>query len=705
MRKSLIRFVTLGLALLATACGSSSSSTPPPPTEPTVWVANSNDTLTAYHENAGPDAVPLVTLANPYAQQFLAPPEQAALDSGGNLWVANAGGNNVIQISAAALGTSGILKPNLTIANPSGKNYVIDPHGVAIDAEGDLWVANGGIDTIVEYTAQQLTSNPNPQPFTFPPAVTISNPSGSLVLDEPEAMTFDAEGDLWVSNGDNDTIIEYTKSQLASSGSPAPAVIISSPSNVEYLDEPHGLAFDKNGGLWVANSEPDDCYINCTVPPPEVVGYTASQIASSGSPVPNTALVNPTSGNPIFDVPQFVAFDKDGDLWISNGNDGVFSPAIIEIAAADLTAGLFSPTPEVALTGPAGGIPYLYSASCLVFDSSENLIVTNEGRAYPVIKYSAASIEMSGGPEPEVALNNPSTVMPAIDRPVSLTVDSKQDLWAANDPHVEPGSVVEFGAGSIVNNTNNVVATLTISDPTGKTLDHPQDIRFDHSGNLWVANAYHVEQDGLGYVASNLVSYSASSIAAGKPTQTIVISNGDTLDIHRIHPDSEGDMWIAGDAFTIDAEYPTYEPFVAEYTASQLASSGTPEPAIILPGGDYFHYPTGLGFDLAGDLWVFSDHPYGNLGDALGVAYEGKNLSSSSAPVAAISGPGHSVQHAKFDAEGDLLVLEGDHVYEYDAAHVAEVDDGGKIPDAEGVISGPLSGLDFPRALAIDNAE
>src|SRR5579875_977806 len=393
MRKGLLLLVTLGLALLATACGSSSSSTPPPPTEPLVWVANSNDTLTAYHENAGSDAVPLVTLANPYAQQFLAPPEQAALDSGGNLWVANAGGNNVIQISAAALGTSGILKPNLTIANPSGKDYVIDPHGVAIDAEGDLWVANGGIDTIVEYTAQKLTSNPNPQPFTFPPAVTISNPSGSLVLDEPEAMTFDPDGNLWVSNGDNDTVIEYTKSQLASSGSPAPAVIISNPAGgAEYLDEPHGLAFDGHGGLWVANSEPDDCYANCTQPPFEVVGYTASQIASSGSPVPNTSLVNPhPSGNPIFDVPQFVAFDKDGDLWVSNGNwaNGVSSPAIIEIAAADLTAGTISPTPEVALTGPTGGIPYLYAASCLVFDSSENLIVTNEGRAYPVIKYSA----------------------------------------------------------------------------------------------------------------------------------------------------------------------------------------------------------------------------------------------------------------------------------------------------------------------------
>lgn len=45
-------------------------------------------------------------------------------------------------------------------------------------------------------------------------------------VDGPYGLAFDASGDLWVSNNNTDTVVEYTKSELAKV-SPAPSVIIS----------------------------------------------------------------------------------------------------------------------------------------------------------------------------------------------------------------------------------------------------------------------------------------------------------------------------------------------------------------------------------------------------------------------------------------------------------------------------------------------
>ena len=56
------------------------------------------------------------------------------------------------------------------------------------------------------------------------PAVTILAASGSLNL--PTCLAFDNGGNLWVVNRGASTIVQFSASQLASSGSPMPVVTI-----------------------------------------------------------------------------------------------------------------------------------------------------------------------------------------------------------------------------------------------------------------------------------------------------------------------------------------------------------------------------------------------------------------------------------------------------------------------------------------------
>ncbi len=165
-------------------------------------------------------------------------PLGGAFDDAGSLWIASFAGNTVVEFRADQLLVDGAPTPNVTITGFDA------PVGVAFDAAGNLWVANSTPNTVVMFTPAQLLVG-----GALVPEVTISANAGSLSL--PTGVAFDAAGNLWVSNGGSATVVKFTLSQLAASGSPAPDVTISA--NAGSLALPVGLAFDNSGDLWVDN--------------------------------------------------------------------------------------------------------------------------------------------------------------------------------------------------------------------------------------------------------------------------------------------------------------------------------------------------------------------------------------------------------------------------------------------------------------------
>ena len=142
-------------------------------------------------------------------------PEFLAFDAAGNLYVANANCNTILEVTpAGAVSTF--------VSSSSGLDY---PSGLAFDAAGNLFVANTISNTISEVT----------------PAGAVSTFLSSG-LDHPIDLAFDAAGNLFITNQWNSTISEV---------SPAGAVSTFVSSGISL---PDGLAFDAAGNLYVANT-------------------------------------------------------------------------------------------------------------------------------------------------------------------------------------------------------------------------------------------------------------------------------------------------------------------------------------------------------------------------------------------------------------------------------------------------------------------
>jgi sugar lactone lactonase YvrE len=165
-------------------------------------------------------------------------PAGLAFDGNGNLWVVNAG-HTVIEYTASQLTASGSPAPAV-VDTTSGEGF-----GLAFDGSGNLWVVAAG--SLVEYSASQLSASGTPTP-----AITIGD-DGSNSLGSPLGMAIDAAGSIWVANG-NDipyTLVKFSASQLTASGTPVPSVTLTA--NGTSIDGPGALALDASGNLWLSN--------------------------------------------------------------------------------------------------------------------------------------------------------------------------------------------------------------------------------------------------------------------------------------------------------------------------------------------------------------------------------------------------------------------------------------------------------------------
>ncbi len=260
------------------------------------------------------------------------------------LWLPSFTGQiRAYNASALGFGGSSGAMPNTTLSSVAGGSNA----AVAFDKNGNLWSLSSVNNTLLEFSPSQLARSGTPTPSR---AITAS-------LDRPASLAFDASGNLWVANLGNDTIVMFTAYQLANVTNPAPGLVISA-NTTGFSPSLHGvssLAFDQGGKLWALNG----------ASPETIVQFTPDQLTRSGTPVPTVTVNTGLSAG------SDIAFDAGGNLWVTDyGSSAVLKYGALQLAQSG------SPTPAATIRAMNGS---LSNPAGLAFDSSGDLWVTNLG--------------------------------------------------------------------------------------------------------------------------------------------------------------------------------------------------------------------------------------------------------------------------------------------------------------------------------------
>ena len=196
------------------------------------------------------------TTGNPLCE-----PSGITFDPSGNLWAADGQNASIQEFKAPfSLGeASSVLLGGFYLDHPANAT-AFGPAGLASDSAGDLWVADPGHNRLLEFTP----------PFTNRQAASLvigqsdftstSNSNNQSMLNEPNQVTFDKSGNLWVADTGDNRILEFKapfsngESASVSIGQPTLSSTLANTTE-STLNSPEGLAFDSHGNLWVADTD------------------------------------------------------------------------------------------------------------------------------------------------------------------------------------------------------------------------------------------------------------------------------------------------------------------------------------------------------------------------------------------------------------------------------------------------------------------
>lgn len=218
----------------------------------------------------------------------------------GKMWVGTTTGYpyTLFSIERNNLLESGTPNPGATIAELWNGAY-----NNAFDKQGNLWIVIAG-GRIERYARDQLGRS------RAQPDIVLTGRD----IEYGDALAFDADGNLWYSNRDKGKVMRFTPNQIAQSGQPVPAIVL------DGFTQPHGIAFDQAGNLWVLDDIATHQHI--------IHRYGASRLGrSTNEPGDIQLSVGKLVGEPgrqtftQFGGPAVLAFDRDNNLWVAFWNE------------------------------------------------------------------------------------------------------------------------------------------------------------------------------------------------------------------------------------------------------------------------------------------------------------------------------------------------------------------------------------------------
>lgn len=460
-----------------------------------------------------------------------------AVDSAGNLYIADLNNGRVRRVSpdgtiTTVAGTGDF--DNYGNGGPATQAAIAAPSGVAVDARGDLYIADAGSDQIRKVTPDgviSLLAGSGDHGFSGDggPAVnaSLAEPTGIAVdtggnvfftdvvnlrvrviapngiittfagngigrfagdgdaalraaFDFPGKVTFDSLGNLYISDTFNYRVRKVTPSGAISTVAGNGLIAFSGdggPATAASLDEPYGLAADRQGNLYIADRlnhrvrkvAPDGAISTAA-------GNGNDTFAGDGGPATSASLK----------APEGVAVDAAGNLYIADRDN-----YRIRKVALDGTISTFAGNGKQGFSGDGGPAvnASLNRPADVAFDANGNLyiadtdnqrirMVTLDGVIHTIAGTGKPGFTGDGGPATAASFVNPS----------ALAIDPARNIYIADADNNRLRRIDPAGTITTIAGQDNYGFSGDGGLPQNALLFDPLGVAVNTAGDVYIAD-------------------------------------------------------------------------------------------------------------------------------------------------------------------------------------------------------------------------
>ena len=420
----------------------------------------------------------------PAVEAELYNPAGVAVDGAGNLYIADASNNGIRKVDSTGTITTIAGTGELGFSGDGGpavEAELYDPAGVAVDSAGNLYIADSGNQRI-----RKIDSTGTITTIAGTGELGFSGDGGPAVeaeLRSPRGVAVDSAGNLYIADSRNRRIRKVDSTgtittiagtgEFGFSGDGGPAV-------EAELHSPHSVAVDSAGNVYITDSSDRRIRkVDSTGTITTIAGTGEFGFSGDGGPAVEAELYDPLG----------VAVDSAGNVYIADYRNRrirkVDSTGTITTIAGTGEFGFSGdggPAVEAELRSPYG-VAVDSAGNVYIADVSDQRIrkVDSTGTITTIAGTGECCFSGDGGPAVEAELRNP----------YGVAVDSAGNLYIADSGNQRIRKIDSTGTITTIAGTGECcfVSTDDGGPAAAARLAFPYGVAVDSAGNLYIADS------------------------------------------------------------------------------------------------------------------------------------------------------------------------------------------------------------------------